>query len=71
MQTTSPQEAAIDMQAADQRTKKSALEQAGGTKGVIYSALPVVVFVVATTPGDSRWASSPPCSAPWASRCGG
>ena len=47
MQTPSPQEAAIDMQAADQRTKKSALEQAGGTKGVIYSALPALVFVVA------------------------
>ncbi|RFU88481.1 DUF3159 domain-containing protein [Streptomyces triticagri] len=47
MQTTSPQKAAIDMQAADQRRKKSALEQAGGTRGVVYSALPALVFVVA------------------------
>ncbi|MGW3860664.1 DUF3159 domain-containing protein [Streptomyces sp. NPDC005047] len=47
MQTTSPQDAATDMHATDQQKRKSALEQAGGTKGVIYSALPAVVFVVA------------------------
>ncbi|SBV05817.1 Protein of unknown function (DUF3159) [Streptomyces sp. Ncost-T6T-1] len=53
MQTTSPQEA-TDMQATDQRRKKSALEQAGGTKGVVFSALPALVFVVANNAGGLK-----------------
>ncbi|NJP99863.1 DUF3159 domain-containing protein [Streptomyces zingiberis] len=47
MQTTRPQEAATDMQTTDERKQKSALEQAGGAKGIIFSALPALVFVVA------------------------
>ncbi|MET8558049.1 DUF3159 domain-containing protein [Streptomyces sp. NPDC004959] len=54
MQTTSPQEAAPDMQAANQRKQKSALEQAGGAKGVIYSALPAMVFIVANNAGGLK-----------------
>lgn len=54
MQTTSPQEAATDMQTADHPKRKSALEQAGGTKGVIFSALPALVFVVANSAGGLK-----------------
>ncbi|MPY58563.1 DUF3159 domain-containing protein [Streptomyces spongiae] len=54
MQTTSPQEAASDMQTAGQRKQKSALEQAGGTKGLVFSALPPVVFVVANNVGGLK-----------------
>ncbi|MEV6594007.1 DUF3159 domain-containing protein [Streptomyces acidicola] len=32
-----------------QRSKPTVLEQAGGTKGLVYSALPVIAFVVANT----------------------
>ncbi|MCG0289012.1 DUF3159 domain-containing protein [Streptomyces sp. PSAA01] len=53
MQTTSPQEAATDMQTANQK-KKSALEQAGGAKGVVYSALPALVFVIANNVGGLK-----------------
>ncbi|MFJ9591067.1 DUF3159 domain-containing protein [Streptomyces acidicola] len=52
MQTTSPQEAATTMQTNQttvQRSKPTVLEQAGGTKGLVYSALPVIAFVVANT----------------------
>ncbi|PZX35866.1 uncharacterized protein DUF3159 [Streptomyces sp. DvalAA-21] len=42
------------MQAADQGKKKTALEQVGGTKGVIYSALPALVFVVANNVGGLK-----------------
>ncbi|MEU5599606.1 DUF3159 domain-containing protein [Streptomyces sp. NPDC020298] len=54
MQTTSPQEAATDMQTAGQRKQRSALEQAGGTKGLVFSALPPVVFVVANNVGGLK-----------------
>lgn len=53
VQTTTSQEAATGMQAAGQK-KKSALEQAGGTKGVVYSALPALVFVVAHSAGGLK-----------------
>ncbi|UNS98139.1 DUF3159 domain-containing protein [Streptomyces tubbatahanensis] len=52
MQITSPQESATDVRTADQ--KKSALEQAGGIKGVIYSALPALVFVAANSAGGLK-----------------
>ncbi|MFE4214102.1 DUF3159 domain-containing protein [Streptomyces sp. NPDC056844] len=52
MQTTSPREAAADMQTPDR--KKSTLEQAGGTKGIVYSALPALVFVVANNVGGLK-----------------
>lgn len=54
MQTTRPQESATDVQTAGQPKKKSALEQAGGTKGVIFSALPAVVFVIANNAGGLK-----------------
>ncbi len=54
MQTTRPQESATDVQTAGQRKQKSALEQAGGTKGVIFSALPAVVFVIANNAGGLK-----------------
>ncbi|MEW1925095.1 DUF3159 domain-containing protein [Streptomyces sp. NPDC088360] len=36
------------------RQRPSALDQAGGTKGIVYSALPVVAFVVANSAGGLR-----------------
>ncbi|ATL85229.1 DUF3159 domain-containing protein [Streptomyces malaysiensis] len=54
MQTTRPQESATDVQTAGRRKQKSALEQAGGIKGVIFSALPAVVFVVANNVGGLK-----------------
>ncbi|MFE3143937.1 DUF3159 domain-containing protein [Streptomyces scopuliridis] len=36
-------------QATEQHRKPTALEQAGGTKGLVYSALPVMAFVVANS----------------------
>ncbi|MFG2023211.1 DUF3159 domain-containing protein [Streptomyces sp. NPDC048825] len=50
MKTTTFPETATDMQAkrtTDDRKQASALDRAGGTKGLVYSALPVVAFVVA------------------------
>ncbi|OON80703.1 DUF3159 domain-containing protein [Streptomyces tsukubensis] len=38
------------------RQRPSVLDQAGGTKGVVYSALPVVAFVVANSVGGLRMA---------------
>ncbi|MEU5837751.1 DUF3159 domain-containing protein [Streptomyces diacarni] len=52
MQITSPQETATAVQTADR--KKSALDQAGGVKGVVYSALPALVFVVANSAGGLK-----------------
>ncbi|WP_406147886.1 DUF3159 domain-containing protein [Streptomyces sp. NBC_01012] len=55
MQTTSSPEVAAATQATDrQAKKKTVLEQAGGTKGVIYSALPALVFVVANSVGGLK-----------------
>ncbi|MFF0739131.1 DUF3159 domain-containing protein [Streptomyces sp. NPDC004111] len=53
MQTTTPPEAATMQmhQTTGQSKKPTALEQAGGTKGLVYSALPVVAFVVANNFG--------------------
>ncbi|MEV0778068.1 DUF3159 domain-containing protein [Streptomyces sp. NPDC050428] len=59
MQTTTPQETATAVQmnrTTDQRRKPTALEQAGGTKGLVYSALPVVAFVVANNVGGLKTA---------------
>lgn len=59
MQTTTPQETATAMQmnrTTDQDRKPTALEQAGGTKGLVYSALPVVAFVVANNVGGLKTA---------------
>lgn len=36
------------------RQQPSVLDQAGGTKGIVYSALPVVAFVVANSAGGLR-----------------
>ncbi|MBL1286253.1 DUF3159 domain-containing protein [Streptomyces sp. NE06-03E] len=55
MQTTSSQKVAATMQATDRQAKrKTVLEQVGGTKGVIYSALPALVFVVANSVGGLK-----------------
>ncbi|RDD84375.1 DUF3159 domain-containing protein [Streptomyces parvulus] len=43
-------------EAMEQRRKPTVLEQAGGTKGLVYSALPVVAFVVANSLGGLRTA---------------
>ncbi|MFI6695600.1 DUF3159 domain-containing protein [Streptomyces sp. NPDC050433] len=59
MQTTTHQETATAVQmnrTTDQRRKPTALEQAGGTKGLVYSALPVVAFVVANNVGGLKTA---------------
>ncbi|MEU9878801.1 DUF3159 domain-containing protein [Streptomyces phaeochromogenes] len=47
MKTTTTQETSTDMQARQKQV--SALERAGGTKGIVYSALPVMAFVVANS----------------------
>ncbi|NGO43759.1 DUF3159 domain-containing protein [Streptomyces ureilyticus] len=50
MKTTTHQESTTSVQpnaATGQREQKSALEQAGGPKAMVYSALPVLAFVVA------------------------
>ena len=59
MKTKSFLETESDTQAAQTaqttpRQRPSALEQAGGTKGVIYSALPALAFVVANSAGGMR-----------------
>ncbi|MGX1117382.1 hypothetical protein RKD37_002745 [Streptomyces ambofaciens] len=43
-------------EAMEQRRKPTVLEQAGGTKGLVYSALPVVAFMVANSLGGLRTA---------------
>ncbi|MEV5807196.1 DUF3159 domain-containing protein [Streptomyces parvulus] len=43
-------------EAMEQRSKPTVLEQAGGTKGLVYSALPVVAFVVANSLAGLRTA---------------
>ena len=56
---TITEESATDMQAnptTGQRQKKSALEQAGGTKGMVYSALPALAFVVANSARGLKFA---------------
>ena len=53
MQVTSSQETAAVVQ-DEGRGKKTVLEQVGGTKGVIYSALPALVFVVANGVGGLK-----------------
>ncbi|MFF5088620.1 DUF3159 domain-containing protein [Streptomyces niveus] len=58
MKPTGPQEAATDMRttqatrvarSTDHQKQPSALDRAGGTKGLVYSALPVAAFVVANS----------------------
>ncbi|MFC7467181.1 DUF3159 domain-containing protein [Actinomadura keratinilytica] len=52
MQDTSSREAAVAREAG--RGKETVLEQAGGVKGVVYSALPALVFVVANGVGGLK-----------------
>ncbi|MFJ9144637.1 DUF3159 domain-containing protein [Streptomyces griseus] len=52
MQNTSSREAAVAREAG--RGKETVLEQAGGVKGVVYSALPALVFVVANGVGGLK-----------------
>ncbi|WP_344566166.1 DUF3159 domain-containing protein [Streptomyces axinellae] len=57
--TTITEESATDMQAnrtTGHRQKKSALEQAGGTKGMVYSAMPALTFVVANNARGLKFA---------------
>ncbi|WP_440572413.1 DUF3159 domain-containing protein [Streptomyces sp. KR2] len=54
MQVTSSQEEATAVVQETGRGKKTVLEQAGGTKGVVYSALPALVFVVANSVGGLK-----------------
>ncbi|MET9558321.1 DUF3159 domain-containing protein [Streptomyces sp. NPDC006645] len=59
MQNTTPQETATAMQmnqTTDQGRKPTVLDQAGGTKGLVYSALPVLAFVVANNVGGLKTA---------------
>ncbi|GAA2324623.1 DUF3159 domain-containing protein [Streptomyces kunmingensis] len=57
MKTKSFLETKSDTPAEEQtapRQRPSALEQAGGTEGVVYSALPALAFVVANSAGGMR-----------------
>ncbi|MEV1023105.1 DUF3159 domain-containing protein [Streptomyces sp. NPDC050264] len=56
MKTKSFLETESDTQAEQTapRQQPSVLDQAGGTKGIVYSALPVVAFVVANSVGGLR-----------------
>ncbi|RZD78257.1 DUF3159 domain-containing protein [Streptomyces albidoflavus] len=54
MQVTSSQEEATAVVQETGRGKKTVLEQAGGTKGLVYSALPALVFVVANSVGGLK-----------------
>ncbi|WP_019356867.1 DUF3159 domain-containing protein [Streptomyces sp. AA1529] len=57
--TAITEESATDMQAkpaTDHRQKKSALEQAGGVKGMVYSALPALTFVLANSARGLKFA---------------
>ncbi|MEV0640872.1 DUF3159 domain-containing protein [Streptomyces sp. NPDC050619] len=59
MKTTPHQDTTNDAQAtarSGQPERKSALEQAGGTKALVYSALPVLAFVVANNARGLRTA---------------
>ncbi len=54
MQVTSSQEEATAVVQETGRGKKTVLEQAGDTKGLVYSALPALVFVVANSVGGLK-----------------